>query len=286
MANITAGMVRELRDLTGAAMMDCKKALEEAGGDQNAAVDILRQKGLKSAAKKSSRDTNEGRVAAKVAGDGLSGAIVGVSCETDFVAATPDFQAFLGVLVETAQEKVRGQGPAAAEALMGSAVAGGDELVSVRLTQVVAKLGENMRVSTVARFEVKGGVVSAYVHHNHKIGALVAVSTSAPADKAGELAKKLAQHICAAKPMCLDRGSVPAEEVERERAVHLGSEELASRPAEMREKIVLGKIEKFFQASALIEQPWTFDDKLSVQKALEKELGAGTRIEAFCLVEL
>jgi len=279
-------MVRMLRERTGAAMMDCKRALEATGGDMDAAEDWLRKHGLKSAAKKSSRDTNEGRVAAHVAADGKSGAIVGVSCETDFVAATPEFQAFLGALVQTAHEKVAGQGAAAVSALANTTVVGSDDPVQARLTQVVGKLGENMRIASVARFTVTGGVVCAYVHHNNKLGALVALATTAPTAKAQEVAKKLAQHICAAKPLCLERSQVPPEMVERERNVHLESEELASRPAEMREKIVLGKIEKFFQASTLNEQPWTFEDKLSVQKALEKELGAGSRVEAFALVEL
>lgn len=283
---VTAEAVKQLRERTGAGMMECKKALDEAQGDMEAAIDHLRKQGSKTAEKKASRETKEGRVAASVSDDGKTGALVGLSCETDFVAATPDFQSFLQLVVETAHSVVRGSGPEATAALMAAPSGSNGDRIETLLTQVVGKLGENIRIASAARFEVERGVVAAYVHHNHKVGALVALGTGADRAKAEDVAKKLCQHIAFHKPRYLVRGEVPADVVERERKVHLESEELASRPAEMREKIVTGKIEKFFQASALVEQPWIFDDKLSVQKALAHELGADARIEAFALIEL
>ncbi|HKX45539.1 MAG TPA: translation elongation factor Ts [Planctomycetota bacterium] len=277
---ITADMVRKLRDLTGAPMMDCKRALEEAGGDFEAAEDNLRKQGLKTAAKKAGRETSEGRVAAKLCDSGRTGSLVAIRCETDFVANTEDFQRLLRDLTSIAFENELPAGEAGASRLSTYTHSSGSS-VEEYLKQVIGKLGENLRIASAARFHNAGGIVAAYVHHTHKVGALVSLTTKADRARAQDLAKKVCQHVAVAQPAYLRRDEVPAEVVERERRVIAESEELASKPAEMRDKIVAGKVEKFFGASCLVEQPWTFDDKQKVEAAVKKELGPDASIAAF-----
>lgn len=282
-------MVRELRDRTGAAMMDCKKALEASNGDMEGAEDHLRKQGLKTAAKKASRETREGQVRASVSADGKTGSLVALACETDFVAATEDFQTFLGELADTARETLPGsiQGDDAAVApLLASNLVGRDGKVEARLTEVIGKLGENLRISGAARFEVAAGIVGSYVHHNRKAGALVAIRTSAPREKAEAFARQLSQHCFASQPSCLERSQVPAEDLERERAVLMESEDLASKPMEVREKIVTGRLERFYESKALLEQPWIHDPKSNVTKVLAAELGPDAAIEHFALLQV
>jgi elongation factor Ts len=280
---ISAGMVRELRDKTGAAMMDCKKALEATAGDMDAAIDHMRKAGLAKALKKADRETSDGKVSAKVSPDGRRGSLVAIACETDFVAKTEDFSTLLRDLTDLAFERDLGNGGAAA--LLAQAHVSGST-VEEHLSQVISKLGENIKVADAVRFTTTQGYLAAYVHHNHKIGALVAIRTKASAEQGQAMATKVCQHVAFHKPLCLDRSGMPAELVERERAIYRESEELAAKPAEMREKIVTGKVEKFFAEKCLVEQPFIFDDKLSVAKAVEKELGAGSAVEFYSLMEV
>ena len=281
---ITADMVRELREKSGAGMMECKKALDATSGDMEAAFDHLRKAGLKAATKKAGRETSEGRVAAKLSDDGRSGSIVAVQCETDFVAKTPDFEAMMEEYATVAFEQDLPDSRAL-ETFVGLATSGGLS-VTEHLQQVIGKLGENIQVAGVAFYENSAGYVASYVHHNNKVGALASVTTSADRAKAEEQIKLLCQHIAAFRPQYLRRDEVPTEELDRERQVHLESEELAKKPEEIREKIVGGKLEKFYSEICLTEQGWIKDDKQSVEKALEAALGAGTRIEAFQLFSI
>lgn len=278
---ITAGMVRELREKSGAAMMDCKKALDASGGDLDAAFDHLRKAGLKAAGKKAGRETSEGRVAAKLGDDGRSGAIVAVRCETDFVAKTPDFGAMMEEYSSIALKDDLPDGEAK-EAFAAMNASDGNS-VAEHLKQVIGKLGENIQIAGVRKFVNAKGYVSTYVHHNGMVGGLASVTTESAPDKAAEIIRLLCQHIAAFKPAYTRREEVPAEELERERKVHLESEELAKKPEEIREKIVKGKLEKFYSEICLVEQPWIKDDKQSVQKAIEAELGKGSTIESFQL---
>ena len=276
---ITAAMVRELREKTGAAMMDCKKALAATDGDMEAAFDHLRKAGLKTAAKKEGRETTEGRVAAKVADDMRSGSIVSVACETDFVANTEDFGTLMSDLTEIAATSDLA-GDNGTSALMSSKHMDGST-VEEHLKQVIGKLGENIQVADAAQFSTTDGYVGAYVHHNHKIGALAAIKTEASAEDAAPVLKQLCQHIVNAKPAYMSREQVPADEVERERAVFAESEDVKKKPEEFRGKIIDGKLNKFFGEKCLVEQGWIFDDKQSVAKAIESALGKGATIEFY-----
>jgi elongation factor Ts len=278
---ITATMVRELRDMTGAAMMDCKKALEAAGGDMQAAIDHLRKQGLKSAAKKASRDTGEGRVFLVQSRDGRRGQMVGVACETDFLAGSDKFKAFVDDLAETVRDSDPDGAEEGARPLLEQRWSKGDTKVAVMIQETIGQFGENIRVTEVVRFECPTGRVGGYIHHDKKQGAIVAVTTDASADKADEVLRALCQHIVVFMPGYLNAASVPAEEVEREKVVIRESDEVKKKPAEFQGKIIEGKLRRFYAERTLEEQPWIHDDKLTVQKAIEKELGRGAKIEGF-----
>lgn len=275
MGNITATMVRELRTETGAAMMDCKKALEATSGDVQAAKDHLRKLGLKTAAKKSERETSEGRAFAWVSDDHKKGALISVSCETDFVARTDDFEAMLQALAKQAAETA----PESPESFYAQAWPGDEATVEDYIKQVIGKLGENIKVTHVAAFENAAGRIDSYIHHNDKLGVLVNVSTTADADKAAAFTKDLGLHIAFHNPPYMRREEVPAEDVERERAIHRDT--VKNKPAEMQDKIIDGKMGKFYGELVLPEQPWVKDDKRKVSKVLAETLGADATLEGF-----
>lgn len=277
---ITAAMVRELREKSGAAMMDCKKALEASGGDMDAAFDHLRKAGLKTAAKKAGRETSEGRVQALVSEDGRTGGMVSVACETDFVANTPDFSAMMDEYAGVARDNDLPTNGDAVEHF-GTLATSDGSAVGEHLKQVIGKLGENIQLAGASHMTNAGGYVGSYIHHNSKVGVLASVTTGADRAKAEEVLKKLAQHVAAFRPPYLNREDVPAEDVERERQVHRESDELAKKPEEIREKIIDGKLNKFFSEQCLNEQGWIVDDKTPVAKAIAAELGGDAKIEAF-----
>ena len=274
MPDITAALVRELREKSGAGMMECKKALSATNGDIEAAFDELRKSGLKTAAKKAGRDTSEGRVASLMSDDGKSGAMVAIACETDFVAATPDFQGFLGDLAAHVLE----HGPADVEACMTQPWKG-DGTVQDALTSLVGKLGENIQISSVQKYEAPEGVVGAYVHHDNKNGALVNVQTGASPADAAETLKSLCMHIVVYRPEALNRESITDETIEREKAII--KEGLAGKPEDIQEKIMVGRLDKFFAENTLVDQGWIMDDKQSVSKALAGAMGDGTTISGY-----
>jgi elongation factor Ts len=280
---ISANHVRELRDKSGAAMMDCKKALEAAGGDMDAALDHLRKQGLKTAAKKAGRETSEGRVSSRIAADGKSGAMVAVRCETDFVANTPDFTAMMERYATAALAAKLPAGEAV-EAFKTTKIGAGT--AADDLTQVIGKLGENIVLSRVVKLVADGGYVGTYVHHNFKVGAIAAVKTTADRAKAETFLTRLCQHIAFTKAAYMVPADVPADVIARERAVHLEGEELKSKPENMREKIVDGKMKAYFKEVCLVEQAWIFDNAVNVQKAITNELGAGSTLTAFAVFEI
>lgn len=280
---ITAKTVQELRARTGAGMMECKKALEGAGGDIEAAVDALRKAGLKSADKRAGRETSEGRVDASIADDGKSGSMVSLTSETDFVARTDDFATLLSDLLG----HVAAEGPDTPDSMLDQKLAGGSgETVQDAIKQLSGKLGENIQVAQIARFSNDAGRVGAYVHHNEKTGALISVTTKAPADKVDAFIRSLGMHIAAIRPTALSREEIPADLVERERQVYLESDEVKSKPEDKREHIVKGKLEKFFKESVLLEQPWVLDPKTTVKKVLASELGDDAKIERYALFQV
>jgi len=283
---ITAKMVRDLRDMTGAGMMDCKQALDATKGDTDAAVDFLRKKGKSAALKKAERATAEGRVFAIHSTGGRRAHMVGVACETDFLAGSEKFRG----LVAQLDKHVSSQDPTGVEdgarPLLAQRLEGEGAPVREVLQDAAGLFGENVRVTQVARLENPQGLVGTYVHHDNKQGSIVSVTTQASAEKGAEVLKSLCQHIVVFRPTYANRADVPAAEVERERAVILAADDMKSKPEGVREKMVVGRLNSFYAGCVLAEQPWIHDDKQSVQKALEAALGAGTKIEAFQRVHL
>lgn len=279
MAEITAKLVQQLREMSGAGMMECKKALKATDGDVNAALDELRKAGLKSAAKKVGRDTEEGRVGVKISDDGKTGAIVALATETDFLASTPGFIAFHDELLNHAFESK----PASVSEMMEQSWHAGGT-VQEALTSKIGEMKENLQIVEATSYSNASGQVAGYVHHDSKKGALVNVSTAADASKAGETLKKLGMHVVVFSPASLNADGVDAADVEREKEIIRDG--LKGKPEEIQNKIMEGRLQKFFAERTLVGQPWIMDDKSSVEKALEKELGAGTKIEGYTRAQL
>ena len=271
MAQITAALVKELRERTGAGMMDCKKALSAVEGDMDKAIDFLREKGLAAAAKKAGRIAAEGVVGYFISADGKIGAVVEVNCETDFVAKTDNFKA----LVEKIAAHIVATKPADLEALMASELDG--QTVEALVTASVAKIGEKISVRRFALYEAPEGVVAAYIHGGGKIGVLVEF-------KGGnaELGKDVAMHIAAANPAYLDRTQVPAAELEHEKEVLSEQAKNEGKPEKIIEKMVLGRINKYYKEVCLIDQEFVKDPDQSVGKLLkanDAEVLAFTRFQ-------
>jgi len=277
-AEISAAAVKELRERTGAGMMECKKALTEANGDAEKAVTLLRERGLAKAAKREGRASNEGTVAIAMAGD--AGAIVEIGCETDFVARTDEFQRFAkqlaGVAIQAGADDV--------EALAAAALDG--ESVAQRIAAVAAKLGENVVCKRVARLSVPGGMVGGYVHAGGKLGVLVALRTPARGAGAEAVAKEVSMHVAAAdpSPVALDRSGVPADLLARERELFAKQAAQTGKPEKVIEKIVEGRINKFYAEICLLEQPFVMNPDQTIEQMLAqkgKELGADVAVTGF-----
>ncbi len=274
MAEITASMVKDLREKSGAGMMDCKKALSEANGDMEAAVDWLRAKGLATASKKSSRTAAEGLVG--VAVSGTTGAAVEVNSETDFVAKNDQFQDFVRSVTQIAL--ATGDN---VEALAGAAYPSGGT-VAEKLTNNIATIGENQTLRRAKVLTVDQGAVVAYVHNAvttglGKIGVLVALESAAPADKLEALGKQLAMHVAAAFPLALDEAGIPADVIERERKIAEEKAAESGKPAEVIAKMVDGGVAKFVKENALLNQLFVMDGKTKISDvvaAAGKDAGA------------
>ena len=272
---IRAADVMALRERTGAGMMDCKKALGEAAGDLEKAEDWLRLKGMKAADKKAGRATGEGRVQAAIAADGRSGGMIAVCCETDFAAGTEHFQELLDRLCAHVSE----QKPDTVEDMLEQHLVGTDETVGATIRAAVGKLGENLSLADAVCLENPEGLVGAYIHHNRKIGVLVSVKTSAAREDAQAHLKALGMHVAFTNPAALKRDDIPAEALERETAIY--RQEVRGKPAEIQDRIVQGKLSKFFAQQALVEQAWVKDDALTVAQAVRSLLGEEAEITAF-----
>jgi elongation factor Ts len=281
MANVTTGMVKELRERTGAGMMDCKKALAENGGELEAAVDWLRAKGLAAAAKKAGRTAAEGLVG--VAVDGTRGAVVEVNSETDFVAKNEQFQDFV-CNVSSLALGTNGD----IEALKGAAYPTGGT-VEEKLTDNIATIGENQSLRRTAVLEVPQGVVVSYVHNAvapgmGKIGVLVALESAAPAEALMALGKQVAMHIAAANPLALDTDGLDASLLERERAIAIEKANESGKPANIVEKMVEGTMAKFRKEHSLLSQLFVMDNKTPVADVVAqaaKEAGSPITLKAF-----
>jgi elongation factor Ts len=261
MADITASMVKDLREKSGAGMMDCKKALAEANGDMDAAVDWLRAKGLATASKKSSRTAAEGLVG--IAVNGTAGAAVEVNSETDFVAKNDQFQDFVRNVTDIAL--ATGDDIAA----LGDAAYPSGGTVSEKLTNNIATIGENQTLRRAEVLRVEKGAVVAYMHNAvtaglGKIGVLVALESEAPADKLEALGKQLAMHVAAAFPLALDEAGIPADIIERERKIAQEKAAESGKPAEVIAKMVDGGVAKFVKENALLNQLFVMDGKTKI----------------------
>ncbi|WP_127089728.1 translation elongation factor Ts [Aquabacter cavernae] len=280
MAAITAGLVKELRDKTGAGMMDCKTALTETNGDIEAAIDWLRKKGLAKAAKKAGRTAAEGLVA--VESSGHYAVAVEVNAETDFVARNVDFQAFVR---ETAKIGLNTDGTV--EAIADAHFPGASVTVKERLASLIATIGENMNLRRSVKLSVEKGVIASYVHGAvadgmGRIGVLVALESAGDVEKLSVLGRQIAMHVAALSPVALDASEVPAETIAREKAILL--EKHQGKPANVQDKIAESGIKTFFKEVTLLEQPFVHDGSKSVSQVLkenEGSVGAPIKIKAF-----
>jgi elongation factor Ts len=273
-------MVKELRDKTGAGMMDCKSALKETNGDMEQAIDWLRKKGLSKAAKKAGRVAAEGLVG--VAVGKKSGALVEVNAETDFVARNDQFKDFVK---SAAQLGLEADGDV--EKLLAKNMNGAT--VDATLKELVAKIGENMSVRRATALSVSEGVVATYVHNAAgpelgKIGVLVALKSSANEDKLMALGKQIAMHVAAANPLALTAAHLSKDVIERERAVQAEIARQSGKPENVIEKMMEGRMRKFYEESVLMNQVFVIDGETPVSKVVEKaakELGAPIEVEGF-----
>lgn len=282
MATITAALVKELRDKTGAGMMDCKAALNENDGDMEAAIDWLRAKGLAKAAKKAGRVAAEGLIG--LAGDDKEAAVVEVNSETDFVARNPSFQELVQTIA-AAGPKAKGDLAALGAASYGKTKTN----VAETLKEMVGSIGENMTLRRTAYLSAKDGVVANYMHNQAapglgKIGVIVALESTGDADALKAIGKQVAMHIASASPQAVDTDSLDPEVVERERAVLTEQAKESGKPPEVVDKMVEGRLRKFYQDVVLLQQAFVHDPDNTVAKALEaagKEAGAPIKITGF-----
>ena len=277
MAQSTAAMVKELREMTGSGMMECKKALVEAEGDMDAAVDIMRKKGLAAAAKKAGRATNEGAVNAFVSEDAKTGALVEVSCETDFVASNPKFTGFIADVAKVAAEAK----PATVEELLAAKM--GEETVEAELTELIHVMGENMKIARFTVRSTEAGALSSYIHMGGKIGVLAEFgfekAETAEAEAFKTFAHDVALQIAAAAPICAVREDVPADVVAHEKEIYM-----AQAAEAIQEKMAIGRLEKFYKGSVLTEQEFIKDSSMTIKayaQKVSKELGDTIVVKGF-----
>lgn len=287
MAEITASMVKELREKTGAGMMDCKSALNETGGDMEAAIDWLRTKGLAKAAKKAGRVAAEGLIG--VVANGTAGAVVEVNSETDFVARNEQFQKMVTDIASVALDA-----GGDFDKLVAATYPGTSKSVKDHVTEMVGSIGENMNVRRAGHISVSDGVVSAYVHSQvapglGKIGVLVGLESTGDKGKLAELGRQIAMHIAATNPLATRREDLDQDLVERERNVLIAEAKESGRPDNIIEKMVEGRIRKFYQEVVLLEQTFVIDGETPVGKAVEKaakDAGAPIEVTGFVRYQL
>jgi len=281
MAEITAALVKELRETSGAGMMDCKRALTETQGNLQDAVDWLRKKGLAAAAKKAGRIAAEGLIG--VATDGTSGAVIEVNSETDFVARNESFQRFVGEVARLALSA------GTIDALRARSMPGEGKNVAEKLTQLIGTIGENLTLRRMATLSVKQGVIASYVHNAvapglGKIGVLVGLESTADAGKLAPFGRQLAMHVAAANPQSLSIADVDPAALERERNVLAEQARASGRPDEIIAKMVEGRLRKYYEDVVLLEQLYVIDGESRVKAAIEKagrEAGAPIKVTGF-----
>ena len=270
---ITAAQVKELRQRTGCGMMECKKVLVEADSDMEAAAEALRKSGLAKADKKAGRVAAEGMIVVEVSGDGKNAVILEVNSETDFVASKSEFQDFARAVAR----RILKDAPADVDALLALPLEDGGETIEEARRGLIAGIGENINVRRFVRREATDGALSSYLHGS-RIGVLVAVEGGD-----AELARDVAMHIAASKPLCVDESGVSAEMLDKEKAIFTAQAEASGKPADIIEKMVNGRIRKFLGEITLQGQPFVKDPDQTVGKLLK---GAGARVLVFDRLEL
>lgn len=282
MAEITTALIKELRETTGVGMMDCKKALQETSGDMQGAIDWLRAKGLAKAAKKAGRVAAEGLIGL-AAGD-KSAALIELNSETDFAARSEKFQAIVSTAAKLA---LAAKGDLAA--LMAMPFPGSERNVADYVSEMVGTIGENMSVRRIAALSVGQGVVAGYIHNQAapglgKMGVIVALESAGDTAKLNELGRQVAMHIAAAAPLALAPESLDQQVVERERAVLIEQARESGKPDNIIEKMIEGRIRKFYEEVVLLSQAWVMDPEITVQKAIDaaaKDIGAPVKVTGF-----
>jgi elongation factor Ts len=287
MAEISSATVVKLRKMSGQGMMDCKKALEEANGDMDKAIEILRKKGLATLAKRAERETSEGAVVSWQSQDGKSAALATLCCETDFVAKSDDFVAMVEAVREYMATTKTPEGP---QSIL-QTVVGGRDFQQI-LTEAVSKTGEKMQVGDFVRFRVEGaGLIGIYIHFNSKVGSMVQIDASdekvagSPALK--QAAADIAMHITASKPLALDAQSIDPQVVEKEKAIYAA--QVQNKPPEIVNRIVEGKMKKFYSDYCLLQQLFVKDDTKTVEQVLNdaaKQAGGKASIKRFVRFEV
>lgn len=281
---VTAQMVKEIREMTGAGIMNCKKALVEAEGDFDKAIEILREKGLATAAKKSGRIAAEGLIAAYISEDGKQGTIVEVNCETDFVAKNEEFKTFCNnVAKQVIVKDIK-----TVESLLETTM---DEYegktVQLVLTELIAKIGENMSVRRFERFVCENGALESYIH-GERIGVMVQLACDKSSDELKVIGKELALQIAAMNPICISSTEVPAEKLETERQIYRTQALEEGKPEAIVDKMVEGRIKKYYKEVCLLDQAWVKDGDKSISAYLKEEskkLGSEISVTKFARFE-
>lgn len=281
--SITAAQVAELRAMTGAGLMDCKKALEATGGDLQAAADYLRKKGVSIAQKKSARETKEGLVSIALSPDKRAAAMVRLACETDFVARNEQFQGLVAQLAK--QVLAKGAADVPGQAVV-PGVGSGSGTVADLITQAIAITGENIQFAEAAKVDAPAGVIGGYVHSNGKIGVLVALKAEGKpaADKLESLARDIAMHVAASQVSAIRTEDVPAEVLRKEKEILVAQAKESGKPADIVEKMVQGRLNKFLKDVTLLSQPFVKNPEQTVDQLLadqSKALGGKLAVERF-----
>jgi elongation factor Ts len=287
MADISAAMVMKLRKMSGQGMMDCKRALQETDGDLEQAMDLLRKKGLATLAKRAGRDTAEGLVVSKISPDGKTATMATLCCETDFVAKSEDFVATAKILTDAALSCPAEDG---IENVLEAPVDG--KKFNDIITELVSKTGEKTLVGDYAKYKLNSpGLISTYIHFNEKVGTMLQIVTNddatAGAETIKQVASDIAMHITATKPLALDKDQIDPETIEREKAIF--AEQVKNKPANIIEKIVEGKMNKFYAENCLLQQAFVKDDSKSVEQVITeaaKKAGGEAKIKRFVRFEI
>ncbi len=282
MAEITAALVKQLREMTDSPMMECKKALVEAGGDMDKAVDVLRTRGIAKSLKKAGRATNEGAVMAYVSEDGKTAAIAEIKCETDFVSGTDKFKNLVAKVAEAAAKS----DAADVEALKAVTIDG--ETVEALIQNGIATMGENMTLTRFARRNAADGAVASYIHMGGKIGVLVEFGLGNAATAANDdfkaLAHDVAMQVAATKPLCAVREDMPADVVEHELAIYREQAAASGKPEAIQEKMAQGRVEKFYKESTLVDQEFVKDPNTTISQyvaSVAKKAGDDIAVKGF-----